>query len=335
MLATEFVQAYPRDLTNDQIHSDMQVPEVRASQRYSYAFGRLLHDVLSGTVETPGIAALPDNPVRFKVAEKALVDLDNGGTWAERGGEIQFHLLNEHMLDMWTPIVEGGWPTAADALSGIRLDMNSLSLAGTSYYGDREKFIRQHGTEKLYASQNERRLARYVGMLGEVDSSIVVLDVMRAALRQYPGLTIVPGPMQFEKYGSSANADHIVLDTINRRAVGVQTKSRVTQEVRDAYDPDRIVLLDGDMDLNNVRAVRTRKGSSRQQIKSWPGIVSASRVAAIKLHGKQNQKDEAWLRQNRQRILQTQLFAREFVRDLRVDWRELAARIGDRILAKL
>ncbi len=328
MIASNFVQVYPRELTPGQIHHGVDIPVVRAAQEYSYGYGLVAHAALRDEHDQIPPLMLPlrtyEETVDFHSVEGAL--LEKPGGWDHRN-EVNFPALNEHMGDMWDPLILGEWPKGIDRNRVIHIAMNSLAIEGLLYYTLREKFVRRVGTEALYEPYNEAFLSRYTGVLQEIDVAIVILDV----IRKNPNLTVVPAPMQFERSKSGANADLLVVDLGEKQAMGVQTKTVTRRETREKYDQTRIALVDGTVDLGNVRVVRTKKGRSTEAPKPWPGIVAASRVDAIKLHGKNQYVPSRFSHQ----LLAKKMLAREMVGSLRVDHRDLSKMIAERIMSRL
>ncbi len=328
MIATEFLEVYPREMDQARIHNGVDIPEVRGAQRYSYGYGLVAHAALRDEREQiaglmPPLRAYEDS-VPYGRVEAAL--LDTPGGWAHRS-EITFHQLNDHMRDLWTPLMAGGWPKGLDRLRTIGIAMNSLAVEGLGYYLVREQYVRRHGSEGLYEPKMEAFLSRFTGALQELDVAIVVLDV----IRRHPNLTVVPAPIQFERSSSGANADLLVIDAQEGRVVGVQTKTTTSRRSIERYDASRVVVVDGTIDLGNVRVVRTQKGRSTTQPKPWPGIVAASRVHAIQLHGAHQHVPPRYARE----IVGHKMQARQAVGTLRVDHRNLSAMISERILGKL
>lgn len=327
MLANEFLNAYPHELSDGQIHQGAPFPIVREEQTYSYLHGLIVHAAMNDEPDEipqylPQIRAFEDT-VDFGGVEVEL--LETPGAWRYRN-EVNFHALNEHMGGMWSPLTHGNWPNN-NRLNSLHVSMNSLAYEGMKLYAVRERFVREKNTEDLYHVDNKDVLDRFTGAVQEIDAAIVVID----AIRKYPNLTVVPGPLQFERGNPRTNADLLVIDTEDKRMVGVQVKTRVTNETRERYDSDRIVLVDGNVDLGNVRVVRTQKGRSTTQVKPWPGIIATSRIHNIKMHGKNQQVGSEYSRM----IMTAKMTARSLVGNLRVDHRDLSGAISERIMEKL
>jgi hypothetical protein len=328
MRTSDFLQVYPREMTERQIHQGVAIPEVREAQQYSYGYGLLAHAALRGEQEKyesllPPLHAY-ETTHEYNDLEKKL--LDTPGGWEYRN-EVNFCSLNNHMQDMWVPMLLGEWPKSLNRHRVIDVAMNSLAVDGLMYYTSRHLFAKKYGTEALYSEDGERFLQRFTGALQELDVAIVVLDV----IRKHPNLTVVPAPLQFERTSSGANADLLVVDVAESRAVGVQTKTTIDKQRAEKYDSSRVAIVDGTIDLGNVRVVRTKRGRSLEQPKPWPGIVAASRVDAIKLHGKSQHVPPNFIR----RFAANKMMAREVLGSLRVDTHDLSKLIADRIITRL
>jgi hypothetical protein len=327
MITSEFLQAYPRLLTPDQIHHGVEIPEVREAQAYSYNYGLVAQAALRDEREQiePLMAEIAEFEATHDFHEIEMGLLDHPDGWENRN-ELNFFGLNDLMGDLWAPLITGSWK-GINRQRLLNVAMNSLALDGMSYFAIREQFVRRYGTEALYEPQNEPFLKRFIGAVQEIDTAIVVLDVVK----NNPGITVVPAPMQFERSSSGANADLLVIDIDDDRMMGVQVKSTVRDETVAKYDAGRIAIIDGSIDLGNVKVVRTRKGKSTQQVKPWPGIVAASRVHNIQLHGKHQYVPTRYLGH----LAGVKMFATQMVGSLGVDHRQLSAAVSERIMSRL
>lgn len=325
MLAPEFVGVYQRDPS---VYIDQNQPDVAEALRRSLAFGRLLHDVLSdvevvSTVTSDAFGGYDQWVDGFSDLESEVLSRPDG--WEIRN-ELGFHGLNQHMIDMWEPFLAGGWKSAEMRRQCTNVAQSSLAFEGLDYYMKREKFIGSNGADVFFGKENEDWVGRFTGVLQEYDATIVVLDLVH----RNPNLTVVPAPRQFERNKNPGiNADLVVADLPAKKAVGVQIKTRVSKEIADKVDHDRIVLIDGTNDLGNVRALRTRRGSSNKQVKAWPGIISAKRVHEIPT----TRQPHADL--YGQMVLKRKFLAQQLVGQIRYDHQSVCQTIGDRILQKL
>jgi hypothetical protein len=331
MRSTDFLQAYPRDLTPDQVNrsSGVVIPEVEMAQLYGYSFGHIAYDALAGN-----IAGLPERFAQLKAFESKVdffqveeAILHAPGGWDYRN-EINFYGLNQSMGEMWEPLVNGQWRSEGARTHAVHSTMNGLAMTGLAYYSLRERFLRTFPDpndpmliKELLTLPFYRRLA---GAVQEFDGTIVVLDWAKTQ----PGVTVVPAPPQFEHSTSGANADLLVVHTGEQRAVGVQVKTTVDERTHRKYDPERIVIV-GTEDLGNVR-VLAGKGRQAEQRAPWPGVVAASRVEAMQTKVRPGTRPDRL-----QGMMDRKMFARDMLRGHKVDYREAARDIGARILAKL
>ncbi len=327
MLASEFLQPYPRQLTEERIHQGAQFPVVREVQQYSYAHGLIVHAAMNDQPEQigpllPGIGAF-EATHRFAQIDVEL--LDTPGAWQYRN-QVNFYALNEHMFELWNPLAHNTWPRNRAEI--LRFSMDSMAFEGLKLYGIRERWVQENRSEELYTDENRDIVERVTGAMQEMDAAIVVMG----AMRKHDNITVVPAPLQFERSNPKINADLLVIDTVEKRMVGVQVKSRVTNRDVELYDPERIVLLDGDTDLGNIRVLRTKKGSSKTEVKPWPGIIAASQVHNIKTHGRHQYVDSRHMPY----LMAQKALARELVGTLRVDPNgDMVKTIEQRILNKL
>lgn len=329
MKSPEFVSVYPLDLSDRQIYFGDYGEDIQEAQRRSYQIGRFLHAVLSGghpdTFTTEAEINEYDRwTSNHRQLESATLDYPD----MEPFNEINFHGLNRHMLDLWKPLRQGGWQSDAERRSSIDIAQNGLALAGFGHYRAREELLRAYGgTEDFFEPQNQRAYGSFTGAIQEYDAGIILIEFMR----RNPNVTVVPAPMQFERTNSRTNVDLLIIDFIGKRAVGAQVKTQVRHQHVEKYDKDRVVLIDGAVDLENVRVMRIKKGTSKEALKPWPGIIATKCVERIKTSG-----DRSYIATEFSRYLNNQKFrARQLVGKYRVDYRELTARIGERILDKL
>lgn len=96
-------------------------------------------------------------------------------------------------------------------------------------------------------------------------------------------------------------------------------------------DQDRVVFVDGTVDLGNVKAMRIERNTSKELVKPWPGIICAKRVESVP------ERDRSLARAGVApfRLAGLKRTAEELVGDISVDLADIAAKVGQRILAKL
>lgn len=343
MLATEFVEAYPRLLEPDEIHMGEHAPYILKAQQYSHAFGRSLHNYLSGRPQRkPEVSK--NGPI-----EEHVETLDDYEAWIDHDApemmasiqqapleiqarainEFNFHQLNKVMVrTMWPPIWKG-WDNKEKRQDTINITQDRLALQGVQYYKQRMDAIeRAGGTHALYEGDTKLIHQALTGVMQEIDAGIILLNF----IHKYPNLTLVPAPLQFERSKKQTNVDYIAINVDDpKRAVGIQVKSHLRQEHVAVADPDRVVFIDGDTDLQNVRVVRRRKQSSNKSIAAWPGLVAMHRVQGLRSYGRvRNYVGDS------KPLFKIRALATELTRDIQfVDYRAISQVIGARILAKM
>jgi hypothetical protein len=255
------------------------------SRDWSSAWGEVLHTRLAHpsmpTIEEPLSKPMPGEYLdwwydfRENEANPGLISLARYfGTDALRrsANELNFHELNACMTYMWAPIFHGHWPSPEKQRYFTDYSMDFLAYISMSTY----VFRRRH-----QAALNPEVTGMLNGLLQEFDMAIVLLSVLQ------PGETLVPGPAQVErasfvsKHGNN-HADYVLYDTKRQRAVGIQAKTaRRTGDnsYEDKYDLDRIVLLYGDDDLNNIILPPKDAPTGRRQ--QWPGRIAVNRMLAM------------------------------------------------------
>lgn len=339
MKTTEFAAGYDREVVpidhGEKYQELMQEPRDR-----SFFFGKTLHMAMSGDTAIEEYCGSQQFKAYNRWAEgglyaviHALRTLDNDLS-AFAMNEVNFHRLNYGMQYLWAPMLAGNiWTSKAQRRNVIDLAQGRMASFGIDHYMARHNLIdKLGGTEVLYGAQEEAKDPLYqslTGRLQEFDAATVLLDVMR----RYEDLTVVPAPMQFE--GSTRkgrNADFIAIHTKEETAIGIQVKSRLHKKDTERADASRIIFIDGDTDLGNIRPVRFEKGSSRTRTVSWPGLISAKCVERIKSHGKGKAMAAA---RDSQYMLRFKMLAREHLSDITVDYRALSEKIGERVMNRL
>jgi len=341
MESQKFAEAYPYDLWPSEIRNGKHSRYTYEAQDYSYKWGRVLHAAL-GNAALDTFVDVKDElgyydwiqngleSVQHKVME-APIDVARGGL-----NQLNFHLLNDRMRWQWKPLRAKSWDSDAQRSQEISKAQHFLALDGLQTYIDRERFIQQHGGEHaLFTPEYGELHEGYTGMIQEYDAAIILLDVVR----KHRELCVVPAPAQFEHSSDrQRNVDFVVVDFVNERAVGIQVKSLVQKADVEQADAERVIFLDGNIDLNNIKVVKPLKNKKTEITTPWPGIIAAKRVDAIKSYGRQALyfPQTHFLTHNKSpSLVQMKLAARKLVGNLKVDHQELATRIESRILHKL
>jgi len=331
MLSTEFAKGYADELTAERIHRGSHAEYITDAQNWSYKFGRLLHAALTDkpidALSEQLVDAYPHwlDTQLLHVPER--VSLDKPETYANVVSETNFHRLNNHMLGMWAPIGAGKWEVSDKDRRTFFANMRiGLAMEGVWLLALREAVAKHFGSPTLFTEHNTTIFNAINGSAQEFDAALVMLDV----IQKHRHLALVPAPLQFERGDNPKNnVDFVVADFIGKRAVGVQVKSSVTARTAANYDSSRVVLIDGNVDFDNVKAVRTKTKSSDRKVVTWPGMVAAKRMQDVPLHGHRLNGSE------RERILRFKLLSRKLLEGTKVDYQLAGTRIGARILEKL
>lgn len=254
---------------------------------------------------------------------------------ARASNEFNVHRLHYAMTAMWAPILaEGGWGRRPNMRRTLIDDAQTrLAAFGVEQYVERQAYIKQlGGTEALYGKQNMANRPLYkafVGCLQEFDAAVVLLDVMR----QHEDITVIPAPMQFEASGNKGrNADFLAVHSERDTMIGIQVKSRLQPRHVQEADKERIIFIDGDTDLGNVRRVRFIEGKTSERVVTWPGIISAKYMSRVRLHGKRRVRAAG---HQSPLALRFKLMAHEHVGDITVNYRDLSNKIGERVMDRL
>lgn len=339
MRAADFAAGYEKQPSDAFIHqgSPEFVQAMHESREWSRFLGRVTHGLF--TSEFTELQDMTSEKwgeyrdwLRGDGARGAMATLESleSEDRARGANELNFHCLNSDMIGMWVPLLyKDSWPDDQFRRDWIKSAQEGLARTGLYSYLTRERYIEGRGGTEVVYETNDVIYKAQTGIMQEFDAGIVLLDVMR----RNPDITVVPAPLQFERSRrKSRNVDFLAVHREAKTAIGVQVKSRHTNEQAQAADHERVVFLDGDIDLGNIRAVRVKKGSSKQRVVPWPGIIAAKYVDRIKTHGKGKNLRAA---RNPARTLHEKTIARRLVNDVSVDFSELSELIGERIMAKL
>jgi hypothetical protein len=329
----EFVSGYTGVLPPEEIHRGSHSAPIHDAQDWSHDFGRLAHGYLSQE---------PLSPSELKNFEHYdNWHHDRSGNSRNRAftneavtdryrafREVNFHYLNAPMLGMWRPLTGETWRSPQQRDEMIRYARDNVAREGLLCYTLRDAYAKQMGgTDALFDDKGLELHNSLNGAMQEFDAAIVLLGVVR----KHSNWTVVPAPLQFERSkAAERNADFLVIDTEAKQTIGVQIKSSVNQKVRQRYDPDRIVLVDGNVDFDNVKAVRTDRFRSDQKVVSWAGILSAYHASTVPIKNRKLSPEE------RTDILGIRHLAKKVVADTVVrNYPDIVDRIDRRISAKL
>lgn len=360
----EYVESYPRELKTyvDYEHRRRGVgtPE-EEGRMWSHRFGVVLHDGLNGAEPQEDFLKTVPTYMHWNnsIIQNQLQLFNTPADDLETRNESNFHALNRCMIFMWEPFLMG-WQSEHARRTTLTYAEHKLAVEGFRYYLEREKYIKEAGgVHALYDSEASDFLISTAGIMLEFDVALAAIDI----LKHHPEFaknqtTVVPGPAQFERTHKPHNVDFVVADHTNGRAVGLQSKLRVTERDIEITDHDRVVLIDGSVDLDDVLALRAQKGSSKITVRAWPGILAAKKILEIKTKGKGrspyiNHIDEETAampatnnpNEMRQRLRTKMIIlngihsmqqqAKQLAGHISLDQEKIRGRIGGRILEKL
>ena len=357
MQAAEFVEPYPRTLP---LYEELvALPPTALSPKenamaWGYRFGQLLHDRLSGRLpDTFTTEREIANYAQWNNSSATLTgQFELYGTSTETAqlgnrNRVNFHSLNRSLLSFWRPLIDGAWmPPERPRPYMLHLAQDSLAFEACCYLLDREEVVEQGGgTHVLFEPDMVKKNEIATGVIQEFDGAIMVLQAMRGRILK-PSTLLLPAPPQFERTDADLNVNLIVVDMERHRAVGVQVESHARRRDARNADRDRVVFIDGDIDLGNSMPVRHSGRSSHEQSTAWPGIIAAKKMCEMTFKGKGATPALTSMREvfgplHWQTILmlqtmkQAQHYARRSAGHLRVEFDAIAKRVGERITAKL
>jgi hypothetical protein len=193
---------------------------------------------------------------------------------------LTFHLVNNSMQAMWIPILDGQWPDNSLSRLDIIEDIQySLAEAGLDLYLQREQLATEENNYKYFTEENALKRAAVQGLGSEIDSAIVLLEVIKRAMIEDPSLNliVIPAPLQFEhstRRKPNPNIDLLVVNLNTREVIGGQVKSKFLLSNRGKYDPERVEIISADVDLEN-RLERVTGSKAGPKVMTWSGLIGA------------------------------------------------------------
>lgn len=296
MLAPEFVSVYPRVCDTPLYNDDMDQVVWRAIE-FSEKFGVFLYDRLLHPTRplSSSMPELDDLMEEYRIfgqneldATYDLVAQSTNPKALKARHLLDFHRINLAMLPLWSAVIEPGLIGSQELNDSIPVMQDALSIKGFQKYLDRQP--QTEGDAHFAYFSNEYRTLRinHEGTASELDFAVVALQIML----KNRGMLLLPAPHQFEldnynkdSYWNSQNrnVDFIALNSYGR-AVGIQLKTVVFSDHVEIYDPKRVVLVDGQIDMGNQLAVRTRPEGNKA-IVTWSGLIAAHRVLGFSTLG--------------------------------------------------
>lgn len=338
MDSKEFVQAYPRTPIKIEAPGEIGADTFVVAQKYADVFSLLLHDTLTGVIDPDSGAAIKETlsgyPHFITHDLRALdTQLYTEGTQRSmaRLNEINFHWLNYAMLPMWQLFFSNNSVVSPkDRLNAVKMSQDLLAYDGCFQYFYRDKLAGANSGYRYFGDDMLDFRHTHESRLHERDTAIALLDIAK----RDPSLIILPAPGKFEhSHNGAINADFIVLDATDHRAVGVQVKTRVKPEHEEKYDDKHIVLIDGSADLGNYRFLRTTHSSSHKRQVSWAGILSVEHMKNLQTQGPYTTPITNMY--PIKSIVQTQFSAKARLGKIKVNRKEISELLEAKIRAKL
>ena len=286
-------------LLDSDIEAITDVHELYASSRaWSDVFSNLLHNALAEegvpTVEEFKQIATSYQGWVFGTLPKINKQLQTILRTSEPSEELAeqarkerqhatFHDVNVAFTDMWAKLF--GIMPDKDLNTICREISFSLAMKGCQNSLHRQGVEDARGESEYFKDEysNGRKLLE--SMLGTMDTGIVLLEIAR---KKKNGFLVLPSPSAFEyKAGgdestTNANTDYVIVEPERNRAVGVQSRARIGETALRGYDPDRVVSVDGQIDLGSQAAKRTKAHSSTKHVVGWAGLLAAETMNGIK-----------------------------------------------------
>jgi hypothetical protein len=269
VFASHYSESHPQPHCDDQSH-------FANSQRWSIKFGEYLHASLRGEEKSlPHIGEYTAwmekeyTPLEIRLFQKTGGP-DATKRAAEKISEINFHLLNDALLPVYETkdLDVDTKDEIIEKRSAISLAQINLGLCALRLYEFREKQIK---SGMFYHPSYDQIRRAINGRLAEFDAGIALTDYIK---KQHPTATLYAAPAQFEHSPiRSNNADYILTDNTIQQTVGIQVKSHVSTESFNQYDKDKIILIDGSVDLGGQRLVKAAKNET-PKLKPWCGMVA-------------------------------------------------------------
>lgn len=339
MLASEFVKAYPSDLTPKQIHQGEHTPYMEEAQQYSYKWGRLLHSLLSGERFNSPFAADEALEYRDWLDSGFRQTFDNLAqappeVRAHGYNELNFHTINSYLQGSWEALIFGEWQSEGVRRDVLQKAQIGLAVEGVGYYKKRQDFIAERqGTHVLFDPEINPVHNCFTGIMQEFDAGDVALQALLwiGRIHKRKDLVLLPAPLQFERWRKKTNVDYILVDLIKATAVGVQVKSRLRASDFEVADKSRMMFIDGDVDFDSIMPVRIKRDQSTEVIAAWPGLIAATQIANTKLP----KVPPNQLTPSQRQLKEAKATARELCSNGTADIERYATRIGTRILSRV
>lgn len=335
MSPEQFVKSYDREeFIVKKLSPDLE-SIVAPADDWAKSFGNKLHDYLSGADDAFVTDTLLKSYGAWQTGNlaKSTRTITNG-PWtaiekAEAHQRLNFHWLNSSMLVCWVMEAKKDDPAVIrDWSEFINMSQDLLAIHGVNNYLTRESLAGSKANYAYFGTDQKYTRSFVEGLLNEVDASIVLLE----ASRKHKWV-VLPAPPQFERgVRPSANVDFVVLAP-GSQVIGVQVKSKLSRGEAAHYDSE-VVLLDGQVDMDNQMGRRTAIEHSDIKVVTWAGIIAAQRAERIATSGNKGTV-LAYNPHLRNIVMNSKARARRLVKGMPNALPNATERISERILTKL
>ena len=338
----KFSEAYPRSVTP--FNGGESKPDARLVESLqpvfdcSLRFGSELHALLHGEhLSGEQVGSLIQDYVVAEQSRRASMENvfedteDTDQNWRVVQS-LGFHGMTGAALSIWHKVLSGNEYISPAATKEAQA---YLAMETVFEMKDRVDEIAQTGYLPYARSQHGQSRD---GNMTESDAYITALEITK----KHPHITILPTPLQFESSSqSSRNVDLIAIDVLKKHTLGIQVKTQASIDSSIKYDSRYAMLIDGKIDLDNVKQARVSPKQSKTIAVNWPGLVSAhfllenpstrtkKRTTALLV------QDRTTALSSQQNARQARYLARTLVANTKSKNKEAATRIEDRLLHNL
>lgn len=311
----EFLEPFHSDSRQHDRYDGSQAETLETADRWSDYFSDSLYDLLdnnftSGTPEehvNQLVAYLEWSQYQLPEIQKSILKVRSERS-ASLANRLNFHELNRGFGTLWYRLLSGNvYRDNAESRAEKTLVQNLLAIGAIAVLKLREAVP----IDEYYARTPDQgldlRRKTYEGILTEFDTAIVLLET----IKDDPNLIVVPSPNLFE-HGENRelNSDFLLIDCAAQEIVGVQCKSTITNDDLRRYDPDRVVLVEGSNDFDNVSH---RKGRLRN-VAATAGLISTAQLLHMPTHGNGSKLTHGALPfHDNRNLLQAKLYARQVI----------------------
>ena len=340
MRSKRFVDAYPETVQPFVGAS----PEIRNALQpaadWSLHFGVELHALLAGETPTTERAtklvqgytrALNALMHSLQTAETLDTVVETDENWRVLQS-LGFHSLAAASLGIWHSVLSGNTHIHRDVVHEAQMQ---VAVRTVHEMKERTDAVNTVGYSAYIAGEEGRRTD---GEMTEADTYVAALGITK----KYPHIAILPAPLQFESSNShQKNMDLIALDLREDHAYGIQVKTQATDGGTARYDPRYVMVVDGRIDLDNVKTARRVPNKSMEIQASWPGLISAHflqespRTTTKKRASNLFAHDKVTAIQVLQRSNQARYLAGQLVGQTKSRTHDATMRIEDRLLYHL